>query len=98
LRLEKAEALHNGEFWAELKELKESIFVDKDENGTDATSNGEGDVKGNVNGVVNMAGATSSKAKSAKLAKLAKLCTGRARAPALSLHLMCHVLQMSERG
>jgi hypothetical protein len=77
LRLEKAEALHNVELRAELKELKEAVFVNK--NSTDATSNGEDDVKGVVNtanatsvkeGYVN---ATSSEAKLAKLAKLVKL-------------------------
>jgi hypothetical protein len=77
LRLEKAEPLHNVELRAELKELKEAIFVHK--NGTNATSNGEDDVKGVVNtadvtsveeGDVN---ATFSKAKWAKLAKLVKL-------------------------
>jgi hypothetical protein len=47
LRLEKAEPLHNVELRAELKELKEAIFVHK--NGTNATSNGEDDVKGVVN-------------------------------------------------
>jgi hypothetical protein len=75
LRLEKAEALHNVELLAELKELKEkeTVFVDKN------ASNGEDDVKGVVNtanatsveqGDVN---ATSNKAKLAKLAKLVKI-------------------------
>jgi hypothetical protein len=62
LRLEKAKAPHNVstpnktfELRAELKELKEAVFVNK--NGTNATSKGKDDVKG----VVNTANATSVK-------------------------------------